>query len=145
MSRFAQLVNAAQARKHADITPPLVDAHTAISMDAHLPETQDAHTAINMDAHTTIVEDAHRVILVDAPALDSHTPTKQKYGRPQMKTVDAYIKSVDALASTKNLSVDANAPTLKKSGRPLPTQASVHKSDRHRVDLIRQHFRIHLN
>lgn len=78
----------------------------------------------------------------DEHASEMRTPTLPERGRPQSAEVDAHAKSVDANASTKIYSVDANASTLRKSGRPHKKGRGAHKIDRHRSDLIRQHFRI---
>ena len=118
MSRFAQLVNAAEARKQADTSPPKVGAHIPKSVDAHIPIVVDAHNSEHIAS------------------------TTEKSGRPQLKKVGATKKNVGAKASTKTPSVDANASTFNKSGRPRKTKVGAHKSDRHRADLMRQHFRI---
>jgi hypothetical protein len=76
---------------------------------------------------------------VDAHTEDNQTPTS---GRPQPVLVDAHAENVDAKTPTSSASVDAKTPTLRKGGRPHKKRADAHKSDRHRADLVRQHFRL---
>lgn len=76
---------------------------------------------------------------VDAHTQETQPPTS---GRPQSVPVDAHTENVDAKASTNIIVVDAKPPTSRKSGRPLKKRVDAHKSDRHRADLVRQHFRL---
>ena len=75
----------------------------------------------------------------DAHIKESEAPT---VGRPQSAQADARPKAVDAIAPTVPPVVDAKPPTVLRRGRQSGKKVGVHKKDRHRADLVRQHFRL---
>ena len=106
MSRFAQLVNAAETKKQQDRQQSAI-------VDAHFNLNADAQTTTNVDAHLSTETGVH--------TKSAQTPTKAQSGRPQTKKVGATAVFVDAKASTKtNFTnfVGANASTKKSGGRP---------------------------
>src|ERR1700742_2611860 len=83
--------------------------------------------------------DAHLTLSVDAHGQETQTPTD---GRPHLKEVDAHTDPVDAKTPTLPPKADAKTPTREKRGRQSHKRVDAHKSDRHRADLVRQHFRL---
>lgn len=128
-------LNFAQALRSKPGRPPEPDAETQSpeSVDAHRIESQTP-TQTNVDAQT--------IPLVDAHLEEIQTPTLPESGRPRQLDSDARTRNVDANASTSLPRVDAKPPTSRRRGRTTKKAAAAHKSDRHRTDLVRQHFRI---
>src|ERR1700749_354281 len=81
--------------------------------------------------------DARLSLSVDAHKQEIQTPID---GRPHLNEVDAHTDPVDAKTPTLLPKVDAKAPTREKRGRQARKRVDAHKSDRHRADLVRQHF-----
>jgi hypothetical protein len=62
--------------------------------------------------------------------------------RPRPPVADAHAQTVDANVPTQPGRVDAKTPTSRRHGRTAKKGTDAHKVDRHRTDLVRQHFRI---
>lgn len=128
-------LNFAQALRSKPGRPPEQDA------DAQAAPLVDAHNSDN-ETPTRIKVDAHSSISADADEPQERTPTMREAGRPRPAVADAHAQNVDANASTQSGRVDAKTPTSRKRGRPAKKGTDAHKVDRHRTDLVRQHFRI---
>lgn len=128
-------LNFAQALRSKPGRPPEpdADAQSAPLVDAHNSD-DGTPTHIKVDAHSSTPADANKS--------QERTPTMRETGRPRSASADAHAPPVDANASTQAGSVDAKTPTSRKRGRPPKKGADAHKIDRHRTDLVRQHFRI---
>jgi hypothetical protein len=101
----------------------------------------DAHKA-GIETPTPDSADAQFLEIADAHLEQIRTPTLHEDVRPQSAESDARTRNVDANASTQLRRVDAKAPTKRKRGRMSKKGTDAHKADRHRADLVRQHFRI---
>lgn len=86
-------------------------------------ETVDAQSAHHVDAHNE----------------ERWTPAD---GRPQPSFADANPETVDAKTPAQLPIADAKTPMTSRRGRPARKNVDAHKKDRHRVDLVRQHFRL---
>jgi hypothetical protein len=128
-------LNFAQALRSKPGRLPEPDAET------QSPEPVDAHR-IESQTPTAIDVDAQASTSVDAHLEDIQTPIIPESGRPHQSKVDARTRNVDANASTQLGHVDAKLPTSRRRGRTNKKTAAAHKSDRHRTDLVRQHFRV---
>lgn len=128
-------LNFAQALRSKPGRTPEPDA------DAHPPSSVDAHK-IETKTPTSVIVDAQSLPLSDAHTTQQQAPTLSEIVRPQSAAPDAHSRDVDANASTQLPRVDAKPPTQQKRGRTTKKGRGAHKSDRHRGDLIRQHFRV---
>jgi hypothetical protein len=128
-------LNFAQALRSRPGKPPEpeADAQHLEPVDAHIAAARTP-TQINVDAQFTDSVDTHTA--------EMRTPTSVEIGRPLQPEMDARTRNVGANASTNLPPVDAKAPTSRRRGRTSKKGVAAHKSDRHRTDLVRQHFRI---
>lgn len=101
----------------------------------------DAHKIENETPTSTEV-DAHSSQNVDALEIQDRAPAVRETRRPLSIPTDAHTEDVDANASTQLARVDAKPPTRQRRGRTTKKGGGAHKADRHRTDLVRQHFRI---
>lgn len=128
-------LNFAQALRSKPGRPPEPDAET------QSPESVDAHKTVTRTP-TPIDVDAQISAPVVAHLEEVQAPTVAESGRPLESEADARTRKVDANASTSLGRVDAKTPTSRRRGRTTKKSAAAHKADRHRTDLVRQHFRI---